>query len=118
MLLPDKKADLPDKIIFRNVAVANEQKIADEFNHFFITSIETIFSQVPVINGSHPLLQLTMDGDSIIFSEFKQLSICDLRKAVNNLNSVGGGKIWVGGILTNVFKDAFHVIWETGCLTS
>lgn len=107
MLLPDKKADLPDKIIFQNVAVGDEQKIADTFNSFFITSIDTIVSQVPVIHDSHPCVQSARDGDSIVFGEFKQLSMSDLRKSVNDLKSVGGGK---SGISTSVFKDAFRVL--------
>lgn len=104
-LLPKKNSSDPDEIIFESAKTNDDSLIAEEFNRYFIRSIEDIISGVPKCNVGDQTLSYFHELKST-FSKFDKISMNDLKRILKDMNDVGGG---VNGVSKKILCDVCGV---------
>lgn len=101
LLLPEKSSVTPVEINFENQKLNNDLRIAEEFNKYFVNSINEIVSSIPKYSPQDGITYVSR-GTNYSFSKFKPLSMTDFKGMLGELKNVGGG---MSGISTKVLRD-------------
>lgn len=91
-------------ILFNGKIETDKTKIAENFNDYYIKSINIIAQNIDLLQTQEILQNITPLNT---FNRFETLQLADLRKIVNNLKNKNNS---VDGISTKIIKLAFEVI--------
>lgn len=106
-LLPNNKSNNKNiGVEFDDKKVLNDKEIAENFNRFFINSINNIVESVTPINDQNLILN-KINTTNELLTKFQLVSMCDVRKIIMNLKNTGGCE---DGLSTKVIKCAFEVL--------
>jgi len=105
LLLPGKQTSAPETINFEGQIISDHLSIAQSFNNYFLESIDVIISNIPdsALMGELPVAAPCVAEK---FDRFKSLSMTDLKRILNDLKDVAGGRVES----PNVFCVMF-VVW-------
>lgn len=94
-------------ILFNSIVIENDDDIADNFNTYFLKSID----QIVITPSEDQILDVlnNMDKSNCRMEKFMRLSFADLKKIVNNMKNK---KSSVDGITTKILKLTFEAIGD------
>lgn len=103
LLLPGKRCTLPDEIKFENENIS-QSAIANEFNKYFLDSINYIVAGIPDCTSPRDGFE-TISEIGQNFSKSKCLTMADIKSILKDMKNVAGG---VRGISKKVLCDVAY----------
>jgi hypothetical protein len=105
-LLPNKKEKYQEEIIFPQGTIRCALTIAENFNGYFVKSIQDIVENIKMNNDTDFEQDVFQDNRNT-FSTFRTLDMPTFKKIVRSLKNTAGGE---NGITTKILRDAVEVI--------
>jgi hypothetical protein len=101
-----KKPELPSSITFKGRKIENPSDIAENFNSYFVESVESINRELPEIRDEFD------HGCQPVFINFEKISLCELEEVILNLKESGSPDEITVKVIKDSLTSVKHVLLE------